>query len=203
MSWSGISEHYAQLLARHGVSHRALDWGSRESQQLRFSVLSEVGELRGCSVLDVGCGLADFWEFLRARGIEVDYTGVDLSPQMIAKAADRFPGLRLIAGNVLESDLPAGGYDYVIASGIFTFLGESEAEDHAVRLIEKLYGLARRAAAFNALSTWAPERAPGEFQLDPVAVLARCRELCPRVVLRHDYLAHDFSVYLYRDRGTR
>ena len=198
MKWAEMRAHYDALVARHGLSHKALDWGSRDSQELRFSVLAAIADLRGRSVLDVGCGLADFCEFLRARGIEVDYTGVDLSPAMVAKAAERFPGVRLVAGNILECELPAQGYDYVLASGIFTFLRGAEAEATAWRLIERLHGLARRACGFNSLSTWARERDPGEFQLDPAATLARCRELGEGVVLRHDYLAHDFTVYLYK-----
>ena len=33
----------------------------------------------------------------------------------------------------------------------------------------------------------------------PLHVLAFCRTLTSRVTLRHDYLEHDFTVYLYRD----
>jgi hypothetical protein len=44
---------------------------------------------------------------------------------------------------------------------------------------------------------------PGEFYADPVEIVRFCRSLTPWVVLRHDYLAHDFTVYLYRDRPAR
>src|SRR5688572_31025014 len=64
VKWAEMRAHYDALVARHGLSHKALDWGSRDSQELRFSVLAAIADLRGCSVLDVGCGLADFCAFL-------------------------------------------------------------------------------------------------------------------------------------------
>jgi hypothetical protein len=56
----------------------------------------------------------------------------------------------------------------------------------------------RKAVAFNSLSAWAPAREPGEFYADPVAILTLCRELTPRLALRHDYHPRDFSLFMYK-----
>ena len=58
---------------------------------------------------------------------------------------------------------------------------------------------ARRGAALNMLSTWSPVQEPAQYYADPAVVLDFCGTLTSRVVLRHDYLPHDFTVYLYRE----
>jgi SAM-dependent methyltransferase len=192
-----VAGYYDRLVAEHGYGPRACDYGSERSQRIKFEVLASTMPLRGRRVLDVGCGFADFADYLAGRWGELAYEGLDLSPSMIEEARRRHPGLALRCGNVLEADLP-GDYDLVTANGIFYLLGD-EAPVLMPRIIERLFSLCRHAVAFNTLSTWAPRRDPGEFQADPASVLAFCRTLTRRVVLRHDYLPHDFTVLLFRE----
>ena len=48
------------------------------------------------------------------------------------------------------------------------------------------------------LSAWAPVLRSDQYHADPVSVLDFCRTLTSRLALRHEYLPHDFTVYLYR-----
>ena len=60
-----IIKHYQGLLSKHGVSPKAIQYADTQTQFKRFSVLADVApELT--SVLDVGCGLADFYHYLRS-----------------------------------------------------------------------------------------------------------------------------------------
>ena len=85
--------------------------------------------------------------------------------------------------------------DYVVGSGLFAFADQRRLE----RTVAAMFAVARRVVAFNTLSRWGGDPAPGEFQADPERVLKFCRTLTRRVVLRHDYLPHDFTVYLHRE----
>lgn len=60
----------------------------------------------------------------------------------------------------------------------------------------------RKAVAVNMLSTWADWYDRGRHYYDPVRTLRHARTLTRRVVLRHDYLPHDFTVYLYREPSS-
>ena len=60
--------YFSELNGKYGVDARALDWGSRESQQLRFKVLSEVRMPASASILDVGCGQGDLYLWLQREG---------------------------------------------------------------------------------------------------------------------------------------
>ena len=193
----GIAGFYDGLVAEHGHDHRSCDYGSRESQYAKFRVIAEVGDLAGRSLLDVGCGFADLAPYLVERFENVAYTGIDLSPRMIERARELRPELDLRCAGLL--DLPTNErFDVVVANGIFYLLGET-GEGLAREMIASLFQHARRAVAFNSLSTWAPSTDPGELHLDPAATLDFCRTLTPRVQLRHDYHDRDFTVYLYRE----
>lgn len=159
--------------------------------------MAGVGDLRDAHVLDVGCGFADFADELRQRFPGVRYTGIDLSKRMVEEAKRLHPDVRILQANLL--DLPTDErFDVVTANGIFYLLG-GEGPRLMPTLVRRMFELAERAVAFNSLSTWAPSQEPDEFYADPLATVAFCRTLSPRVVLRHDYLSHDFTVYLYRE----
>ena len=189
---------YRELLGRHGTSYKALDWGSETGQQSRFAVLASVGDLTGCSVLDVGCGLGDLAAWLDQQGIAVRYTGLDLTPELIAAARQRYPGRRFLTGSILDNSLLSGeSFDYVLSSGIFYTYVKS-GEEFMRSAIEAMWRLARYGCGFNALSQWAERQDAGEYYADPCSILSFCRELTPFLRLYHDYHTRDFSCFLYR-----
>jgi SAM-dependent methyltransferase len=197
-----ISSFYDELAAEHHTGPLALDYGSVASQLRRFAVLSQVVDFSGRRVLDVGCGLADYADYLQGRFADVEYEGIDLSPALIEHARERRPDLNLRVANVLDDEIE-GPYDVVHALGIFYLLGD-DAPEIMRRLIKRMWNLARVAVAISALSTWAPERYEQEFQADPAETLAFCRSLSPTpwIVLRHDYMPHDFTLFLYREQQS-
>lgn len=192
------AQFFDGLVQKYGRDIRALDYGSVESQTRRFEILAEALPDRPLRLLDVGCGFADFSDFLRERGRQVDYVGVDICPAMIEEARRSHPTLDLQQMDIL-ADAPAGSFDMVTANGIF-YLIRHEPMETMRAIIRRLYELSSYAVAFTSLSTRSPVFAAGEFHADPVETLAFCQTLTPYVVLRHDYLPHDFAVYLYREQ---
>lgn len=187
---------YTGLVEKHGVDVRSLNWGSAESQRLRFKVLAEVGLEDGASLLDVGCGLGDLYAWLRDTGRRVEYSGIDVTPKMIETARCRFPEGRFDLANLLETKFAP--VDYVFASGIF-YLREDAPFEFMKAMIASMFGICRKAVAFNSLSAWAGDRDAVEFLADPAEVLAFCRKVTPWVTLRHDYHGRDFTIYLRRE----
>jgi len=189
-----IACRYDDLVARFGHDPRACDYGRPESQAVKFSVLSEVTPLNGKTILDVGCGFADFARYLEARYPGVRYTGVDISEAMVNSARKLRPDLAIERLNILN-EYP-GHFDVVTANGIFYLLG-ADARSLSQQLVTRMYSLSRHAVAFNSLSSWAANPAEGEYYADPCDFVDFCRTLTPWVVMRHDYHARDFSIYLY------
>src|SRR5437763_714550 len=111
-----IGSFYDELLQRYGDDSRSCDYGSDDSQRRKFDVLAGVADAAGARVLDVGCGLAHYADYLEARCRDVDYVGIDLSSEMIAAARRRRPDLDLRVGNALDVDT-AERFDVVSANG--------------------------------------------------------------------------------------
>jgi trans-aconitate methyltransferase len=156
--------------------------------------------LEGKRVLDVGCGFADYAEYLQGRFGSIEYVGIDISPRMIEEARLLRLNLDLRVCNILDKALNET-FDVVTANGIFYLLGD-EAPTLMRRIIRKMYKLARFAVAFNSLSAWAPNQESGEFHAHPVEIFEFCRSLTPWVVLRHDYHPRDFTIYMYKEPNS-
>jgi len=188
---------YTDRLSRFGLDPRSLDWHSKESQRLRFGVLAQALPLRNRTILDVGCGLGDMWEWFTEIGEPVSYVGLDLTPEMVERARRRFPDVRFVAGSLPDAAGELGKFDCVFASGIFAHR-HTQPDAYMHMQIRAMYDLCGLVLAFNSLSSWAPEQEPGEFYADPLQTLEFCRTLTPWVTLRHDYHPRDFTIYMYR-----
>ena len=86
------------------------------------------------SVLDVGCGLGRLAVKLAIRNREV--TGVDLSPEMIARARKAGRGhLMFLCGNFLERSFTAQQFDCVISAATLHHMPENVAVPRMVELL--------------------------------------------------------------------
>lgn len=189
---------YSSLLKKYGTNHRSLNWGSEESQHRRFEALASVGIKNYDKVLDVGCGLADFYSWSRSKNINVIYSGIDISPEMVKKSKDRFPKLLIENKDIFELNKPYDFYDYAIASGIF-YLRKTDPYEYMIKTIQEMFKISKIATAFNTLSEWCLDKQENEFYADPLKLLNEIKsKITKKVIFRHDYNINDFSVFLYK-----
>jgi Methyltransferase domain len=190
-----VSRHRDSLI-RFGRSPSALYWSSREIQELRFRILCDIGIEAGDSLLDVGCGFADLKSWIERWHCPVRYTGIDLSPDILAIAAQEQPDARLVCGDIFDLGAQPESYDWVLLSGA---LNESlgDGGNYARAVIARMFQLARKGVAFNLLN--ARHRVMFRFGLqlfDPDEMLAYCRTLAPACMLRDGYLDNDFTIWM-------
>ncbi len=184
--------------ARAGTSdHQRVDTNLR-TQYMRFLAFVQACKIEGDSILDIGCGTGAFLDFLRKRGITSDYTGFDLSPAMIARCRELFPDEAFVAGDFLEWQ-PGKTYDYAIAIAIHNNVRIADGWDILDATLRKQFALANKAAHMSVLSSTFTGFSSDMKAWDPHQVLALAMDITPHVVLRHDYLPHDFSVTLFKD----
>lgn len=191
-----IVSYYEDLIAKHGHHPRSCDYGRPESQQTKFRVLSDIADYSGKSILDVGCGFGDFANFLGERYSDFTYHGVDITPSMVKTASEQHPSHQIECRDILASP-PDRTYDLVTANGIF-YLAGPDAMGFMKEMVTLMFSLATEAVAVNTLSTWADFQNPDEFYADPAETLEFCHSLTNSVTLRHDYMNHDFTVYLFK-----
>lgn len=201
MSWNQkkekIAGYYSKLIEEHGHDPRSCDYGRPESQAKKFKILSEIIHGNHQTLLDVGCGFADYANYLEMQAPHIAYSGVDITPEFVVKAKERHPALDIREMDILSED--PGIFDIVTANGIFYLLGD-KAEEVMQQLITRMFALCGQSVAFNSLSSWCDDKEDGEFYADPIETLEFCRTLTPWVTLRHDYHSRDFTIYMHKEQ---
>ena len=196
-----VQSYTRSLSANPDRPWAASHWGSERAQRARLlAIYRHLVDARPFvwppkTVLDVGCGDGILVDYVRQFGV-ASYEGWDCTPAMVEAARRREPKWTFVVQDFMyASDTKTGVYDYVIASGVF---GERSWE-YMLTAIDVLWALARRAVAFNFLTTWGDcDAAPGEFQADPVRVLRACPTR--RVLLDTSYLGpYDATVVIFKD----
>lgn len=191
-----VAHFFNENLRRYGYDPRSLGW-IPGTQEARFRALTAIGDLEGCSVLDVGCGFGDLYGYLCRNGIDVDYTGIDLCPDFIDIARKRHPEANFIVAD-FEEAIISDRFDWAFESGVFNYR-VSDHETWVWNMVRKMYRVATRGIAFDFLNRRGRILSAGLYCPDPADIYAMCCRLSPRVVIRCDYKPAEFCVYLYRD----
>ena len=190
-----VKEFYKNRIDLYGLTSRVV-WDNVESQRLRFKILTEIGDLNGKSVLDVGCGFGDFYEFLAESHINVlKYSGIDLVEDMIKEARKRhfLPDFEVF--DILKHNVKK--FDYVFGSGIFNVSFDGWI-DHTYIMLKKMFYACNIGIAVNFLSWYAENLSPKCHYVHPSLILGVAFDLSSKVVFRHDYKINDFTLYIYR-----
>ncbi|MDD5503745.1 MAG: GNAT family N-acetyltransferase [Candidatus Omnitrophica bacterium] len=192
-----LVDFYDDNIKQHGSDIGSVAWGSKASQEKRFEILSLIADLNGKSVLDLGCGLGDLYGWMKEADIKADYTGMDISLSMIERARQKYPKGEFIHGGI--GDIPAGlFYDYILCSGIFN-RRVPEHERYVSDTITAMFDACRLGIGFNMMSVKADFFNQQEYYAQAGDTLDFCLKLSRRAVLRHDYMGHDFTVYVYKN----
>jgi SAM-dependent methyltransferase len=149
------------------------------------------------SICDVGCGFGDLAEYLAERFERVTYTGIDLSPSLVAEARERHPELEFHCIDLLQEPFDRR-FDFVLLSGALNY----RVQDNlglTTAMLERMFGLARRGVAANFLTSYVNFERPQNFHHSPGEVIGMARRLTRWVSLRHDYPLWEFTVHLYRE----
>jgi len=191
--------HFNKKIKQYKRGAKAVSYGSEGSQKIRFEVLSEIGNLNGKTILDVGCGLGDFYGFLKNKGIEPKkYVGIDINPLMISKAKKNYPDAKFFVGDLLKI-IPEGRFDYVFQSGIFNLVFQ-KWQKITYKILTQMYNLSKIGVGSNFLSTLTPfKKDKNSYYADPNKIINFIyTHLSKNFVLRHNYKPNDFTVYIYK-----
>ncbi len=193
---SPVIDYWNTKASQEASDCARIESGQR-AQRMRFENFVVHHDLIGSRILDVGCGVGDFYDHLKRRGIACDYHGVDIAEQMVGRCRERFPETRFDVADVTrwQPEVPS---DYVVSFAIHNVRMEGGRE-----LLESVtrrqFELCTKAAHVSLLT----DRFPGfDAHIQPwraEEVLSLALSLTPYVVLRHDYLPNDFSVTMYRE----
>jgi SAM-dependent methyltransferase len=195
----GLDQTRAYWEARAKAPGNDLDkqeWSHKRTQRMRFEAFLLQHDLNGKSVLDVGCGLGDFYAHLQQRRIDARYVGYDLAEGMIEHCRERYPDQHFESGDFFET--LSGRFDYTVAFGIHNVRVDSGRQILEM-VTRRQYQLARIAAYVSLLTDRYIHFAPHLQAWHPEELLSLALQITPYVSLQHNYLHNDFSITLYHE----
>ena len=177
---------------------QAQGWSSNETENTRFNIFLKIGNINNCSILDVGCGFGDLYDFLEKKNFNFSYTGIDVNPEMIKVAKERHPNVdfQTIDFGIYN---PEEKFDYVFCSGALSFKTKDYKKLY-FNHIKKMFELSKIGVAFNMLNiqnNTKPEDEELYATYEIPEVQEFCSQLTQKVTALQDYLPNDFTFFLY------
>jgi len=191
-----ILEYFSSRFDKFGDSPKTLDYGSTEVQEKRFDILLKIGDINDCKILDIGCGLGHLFRYIRSRGIAVDYVGYDINSRFIEDCKEKYPEARFELFNIEEKE-PQEEFDYVFSSGIYNY-GFNGDLNIVMDVINKFFKASKKGSAHNFISILGDFQNPEVNYFDPAEIAGLIQKTTRNYVVRHDYLPHDFTIYMYK-----
>ena len=187
-----------ERFSKYGVDSRTLGWPKNNTWQ-RFKVLSEVGNLNNKTILDLGCGYADLYNWLGENGWQGKYIGYDIVPKYVEVARSRYPAVEICEIDILEKDI-SEKYDYVMACGVMNAKVLEENNDlYIEKMLSKMLQLARVAVSCDFLSPYVDFQGPWAYHPNMDVIIGIIRRLSKRFAIRHDYMPYEFTAYIYKN----
>ncbi|CCQ73902.1 class I SAM-dependent methyltransferase [Magnetospira sp. QH-2] len=197
---------YRSRIRDYGATPPGVVWRSEDRQTDRFMVLldmiPESDRLRDLSLNDLGCGYGALLEYAR-RDTDLRiarYQGYDACPEMIQAAGQTLgddEGIHLEVASEATREA-----DYSVVSGTFNlkiYAREKDWEAYVKQSLMALWKKSRRGMAFNLLSKPFGHTDGTLYLADPGNYLEFClRHMSGNVVLRHDYMPDDFTIWVMR-----
>jgi len=198
-------DYYEERLNEFGVTAKGVGWKNSAAQNIRFEQLYKLLQRQeGFSVVDIGCGLGHFAQFLLHKGCrDFTYYGYDVSEKMILEAMILNKEKGFVFKKI-DSITEIKEADYCIASGIFSLKQDNSEEvwrDFILSTLETMSDKSQDGFAFNMLTKYSdPEFMEDElYYADPCFIFDYCkRKVSKDVALFHDYGEYDFTVIVRR-----
>lgn len=194
---------YRNAFLQHGDAPEALLW-SPEGQQWRFEKLLDIAgfnqhkRAEGSNILEIGCGLGHLYPLLVEKYGAVDYTGIDIVPELIAHAVTNNPGAQFECRDVLTSPLEKK-FDFVFISGVFNAPFRQDSNAFMQALLSSAFATCNKALCFNFTSTHVNFVSDDTNYFDPQWVLAEVlSKMSPQVEVHHHYRNCDVAVCVRR-----
>ena len=197
-----ISSYYKKF-DKEFEDYKRLGWESKDAHMRRFGIFADNVDLHGKKLLDVGCGLGNLYGYLKQKGVEVDYTGVDILEKMIEDSISKYPEAKFLCMDIFkENTFSEGEFDVIYASGIFN-LNLGNNLDFLNSALELFFILSKDVVCFNLLHVKSPNREERYFYMSPdkAEEIARNKARYPiDIRILENYLDNDFTVICERKK---
>lgn len=203
-----LENYYTDCIKTHGPSAKGVGWLSAQRANLRYDrmlkVIDNMYNVSNPSLLDVGCGYGALLDYAKDRKIEIDYTGIDVSSEMIKVATTEHPDTQFINKDILDYNDKT--FDYVVCNGILTLKLDNnliEMDSYFKEIVKHMFNICRIGMAFNVYSTYVGWFGEKTYYKNPLEIMAFClSEMSIHVKLDHSYRNFEYTVYVYKSNES-
>jgi SAM-dependent methyltransferase len=206
MKYLNIANHYKECFLTYGDTHLGVDWPNKEDTIKRHEVMYEIinrgnTKIDETTILDFGCGLGHFYEWLLTKNKKPKYYGLDINTEFYDICKIKYPNVTFYNLDILTNEeLP--NFDYIIINGVFTEkrdLTQEEMFDFFKTVIKKLWVKCNKGLSFNLMSKHVDWERDDLFHvsLDELGWFLK-DHLSRDFIIRNDYKLYEYTTYVYK-----
>tara|TARA_A100001011_G_scaffold375348_1_gene436789 strand:- start:44 stop:700 length:657 start_codon:yes stop_codon:yes gene_type:complete len=183
---------YNFRLDKFGDDPKTLGWDNRKNQIYRFENSLRGIKLSNKRILDIGCGLGDFYSFIfkKFKSHKFVYTGVDINSKLINLCKRKFNDTEFINQNILIDKFEDRSWDIVTMFGLLNLkLNEFSNIIYSKEFIREAFNLCEELLIVDMLSSYNDKEYKKEdfvYYHDPLDMIKFALELTPYVSFIHD-----------------
>lgn len=192
-----VKKRYQDRIDKFGVSFDSLNSGDEEKQLLRCGAhLSAINKEKS-HVLDIGCGLGYFYEFLLKNHSNIKYTGYDIMIDYILFCKENYVNADFECRNIFEVGI-SGIYDTVVMSQVLNNrYSNSDNLEVMCNAIELAFNHSTISVSIDMMSSYVDFESPELYYYQPEAIFKFAKSLTKKVRLLHEYRPYEFCIQLF------
>ena len=190
---------YRETFRKYGIDHRALQWNSKQAQELRFKQLVNEIDFEGKNILDVGCGFGDIIPFISAKTKNFEYIGVDIIPEFLQVAKNKYPKRKFIERDYFENPIDEM-FDIVLTSGTLN-ANIKNPYKYRARAIQVMWEHSNDVVAFNMAGAYPQlqnKKGNRVYYADLDKIIYFCKTLTTNIIIRKEYRPNDFTIIMFK-----
>lgn len=197
---AAVAARYLERYAQHGIHVDSLKSGGAAKQFIRHSVHASMFNLQDKHVLDVGCGIGMFYEYLKSLPVQIaSYTGLDIVDPFLEYDRARYPEARFDKVDIFLDPLDAYSPDIVFMSQVFNNkYKDADNEEIAKEAIRRFFAIAKVGIAIDFMTSYVDFNEAELHYFAPEKMFSFAKTLTRTVALRHDYVPFEFTLFLYK-----
>src|SRR3989304_5121800 len=166
---ASVVARYMERYAKHGIHVDALKSGGAAKQLIRHTVHASMFNLKDKHILDVGCGIGMFYEYLKSLPTQIaSYTGLDIVEPFLEYDRAQYPEARFDKVDIFLDPLDAYTPDVVFMSQVFNnkYHG-ADNEEIAKEAIRRFFSIAQVGIAIDFMTSYVDYNEAGLHYFSP------------------------------------
>lgn len=185
-------EHYNYFIKKYTPDNSLyVGWSSKDKQHLIFERIQDnLSGIPGINrtILDVGCGIGDFSEYVK----DLKYTGIDINTEYLLQAKIRHGEKAFTKADILDYKKR---HDCLVACGTFNLKQQNQMK-YLQKILSHMYSIANTAIIVTLTSKFCTQKVDDIYYYDPGVILNLCLDNGWRTRIDHSYRYDDFMVVI-------